>query len=381
MSWRQSFVFARETEYGKGHDPEEMLGYWYQPPPASSFKYTYSRDGRNLTQVGQRTWKEVAYGKVSGSWQWTFPLDYDYLEPFLFVYDTYSFATNETTLGYHSFSRSEEGITPSFCVRVKTLHRAVGGQGDQFDDLYGCMVTAMKLSVSAGNSQIMVSLNGVFTDMVTGVEGAPTGVLGALDYTHRPNNAVRFACFYIGDEAIADVLSVSVQSKTNISTVHSILNPVARSRCDKGSSYLFSCTIFSKTPAVLRQRVYTGGYSADRATNRTGLAPIPQVSLISEDGDNKMTVVVEDVVVRSMGFNEEDGLLVDTLDSVDCRNVSLAIRNNIPYQYDLSRNALGEYNTDPQGNPRPIIEESGQNMVTINIEGHLTLSETYTTEG
>lgn len=381
MSWRQSFVFARETEYGKGHDPEDMLGYWYQPPPASSFKYTYSREGRNLTQVGQRTWKEVAYGKVSGSWQWTFPLDYDYIEPFLFVYDTYSFATNETTLGYHTFSRTEEGIAPSFCVRVKTLHRAVGGAADQFDDLYGCMVTAMKISVSAGSSQVMVSLSGVFTDMATGVVGAATGILNSLDYTHRPNNAVRFACFQIEDEAVADVLSVSVQSKMNIDTAYSILNPIARARCDKGTSNLFSCSIFSKTPSVLRQRVYTGGHSAGRSTNWTGLAPIPQVSLTSEDGENRAEITVEEVVVRSMGFNENDDLMTDTLDSVDCRNISLTIRNNVPYQYNLSRSAVGGYNTDPQGNARPIIEETSQNMVTINLEGHLTLSETYITEG
>lgn len=381
MTWRQSFVFAREIEFGKGHNASEMLGLWYQPPPGSKFSYTYSREGQNLVQTGQRTWKEFAYGKVSGSWQWSFPLDYDYIEPFLFCFDNYTFVTEESTTGYHTFSRTEEGLTPSFTVRVKTLNKAVGGTGDMFEDLVGCVVTSFKLGSTAGSSQIMVSLGGIFTDMSQGTEGFATGTLRGLDYVHRPNNAVMYSCLYIGDTAVADVVSASVQSKNSVNLIYSVLNPIARSRFEASTSNMFSCAIFSKEPSVLRQRVYTGGYSTDRATRWTKLAPIPAVTLRStaEDG-SELRILAEDVVVRSMGMRDDGQVLYDVLDSTECRALTLTVTNKIPYQYTLCMNSAGKYNTAVQGNYRPILIETAPGDITSRAIGHFTSSESYLTE-
>lgn len=381
MSWRQSFVFSKETAFGKGHDTAEMLGQWYQPPPGSKFSYTYTREGQKLVQTGQRTWKEMAYGKVSGSWQWSFPLDYDYIEPFLFCFDKYTFITDESTHGTHRFSRTDEGVTSSFTVRVKTLNRAVGGPGDMFEDLEGCVVTSFKLSSSAGSSQIEVNLGGIYTDMSQGTAGYAVGVLDRLDYVHRPNNAVRYTCLYIGENAVADVTSVSVQSKNSVSLAYSVLNPIARSRYEVSTSNMFSCTIFSKDPSILRQRVYTGGHVADRSTRWTKLAPLKEASFRSitegEDPD-AMKITVDDVVVRSMGIREEGQTLYDVLDSTECRALTLEFTNKIPYQMNLSRTEAGIYNTEVQKNGRPIITESaGAILIPSGLEGHFTNSSIY----
>lgn len=383
MTWRQSFVFARETEFGKGHDTSEMLGMWYQPPPGSKFSYTYSREGQKLVQTGQRTWKEIAYGKVSGSWQWAFPMDYDYIEPFLFCFDKYTFSTDEATRGVHKFSRTDEGLTSSFTVRVKTLNRVVGGPGDMFEDLVGCVVTSFKMASSAGSSQMMVSLGGIFTDMSQGSEGYAIGTLDNLDYVRRANNAVRYTCMYIGEDAIADVSSVSVQSKNSVNLAYSVLNPIARSRYEAATSNMFSCAIFSKNPAVLRQRVYSGGHVADQRTRWTKLAPIPEVTFRSATDDKNpdtLRVTAEDVVVRSIGMRDEGQILYDMLDSTECRTIAITVTNKIPYQYTLCMNSAGRYNTITQGNYRPILVEDAPGDITSRAPGHFISSGTYLTE-
>lgn len=393
-SWRQSFVFCREQEYGQGHDPVDMLGYWYQPPPGARFSSTYTRDGKKLRPVSARTWKEMNYGKVSGSWQMQFPLDYDFMEIFMFVYDTYEFepAVNGTygkTLGRHSFRRTDDGVTPSFCVRRKTLYRPVGADGDLIDELYGCLVTACKIEVNGGDSRVMVHLSGVFADQALGVAGSVTGLLDGTDYRLRDKNPIQYSCMHIGDEPVSDVMNLSVQMKNSVSLKHGVLVPVARTYSEDESSNTFSCVVFAKDSALFRQRVFTGGYGYGYDTHGEMSAPLPLVKLISgiDKGAHRgcsLTVSVTDVVIRSMGWGSDGSVMTDRLDTVDCTSISLVVENDVLHRYDLYQDIRGDLNLDlsdlsqPENYVMITQYETPQNKVVVNEPDHLMLSSTYT---
>lgn len=382
--WRQSFVFCREQRYGQGHDPMDMLGYWYQPPPGAKFSSTYTREGKKLRPVSARTWKEMNYGKVSGSWQMQFPLDYDYMEIFMFVCDSYEFApavkdgVEIEGMGKHTFKRTDSGVTPSFCVRRKTLYRPVGAEGDLIDELYGCLVTSCKIDIRGGDSRMMVYLSGVFADQALGVAGAITGILDGTDYRQRRKNPVQYTCMHIGDEPISDVMELSVQTRNNITLKHGVLNPVARTYSEDESGNALSCIVFAKDPALFRQRVFTGGYDYGYTTRGEMSAPLPVVKLISGRDDCSLTVTVTDVVIRSMGWDGESTVLTDKLDTVDCTSISFEIVNEVPYRYDLYQDIRGNLNLDlPE--KYAMITQYGtfQDRVDVKEPDHLMLSETY----
>lgn len=395
--WRQSFVFARELEYGGGQDVTDMFGYWYEPPPGAKFSSTYTREGTKLRPVSARTWTEMNYGKVSGSWSMQFPLDYDYMEIFMFVYDSYTFVpvadgNDHATYGRHIFKRTDGGVTPSFCVRRKTMYRPVGADEDLIDEIYGCLVTACKVSIQSGTSQAMVHLSGVFADQKLGISaGLVTGILNGTDYRKRIPNPVQYSCLYIGDEPISDVLALSVQMKNTVVLKHGILLAVARTYTEEESSNTFSCTVFAKDSKTFRQRVFTGGYQYGNSSYNEMSLPLPELTMRSsastEDEQihrnlSNIQFKVTDVVVRSMGWDADSTVLVDKLDSVDCTSISIVVENLVPYRYDLSQNVRGELNIKVEDLTHPeeyvmIYQDPSTDRIVCNAPGHLMLSETY----
>lgn len=391
MVWRQSFVFSRETQFGKGHDAYSMLGMWYAPPPGSEFKCSCAREVNKFTEVGRRVWKDAAYGKISGSWTWTFPLDYNYLEPFMFVFDSYVFqpipanAVNPS-YGKHTFKHTDEGITPSFCVRIKTLYAVVGGEGDEVTEVMGCLCTGMRITSNAGESWSKVTLQGVCTDFSSDVGGDELTVLAKTDYTNLEDSKrlVEYMCMKIvdtdseGEETLTPlgaVGSMSVQTTNSIVQKYSILNPRARSRVEESMSHQVSCSVFAVNPTMLRHRVYSGGVKSQAKFRYDRVMPLPKMCIEANKSirgveDIKVKISITNVVIKMMQFMDESPKIYDVLDSADCTDISLEVINEVPCKYDVYATGIvtGEYPI--------VIRDENKDMSEWNVVGqHLIVSE------
>lgn len=82
---RKSMVYAREAEYGKGIGPGE---YWMPAPPGTFTSHSHNRSTNRIDAMGSRKYDTIAYGAESGSFNWSFYLDYEYLDPLRLMFHT-----------------------------------------------------------------------------------------------------------------------------------------------------------------------------------------------------------------------------------------------------------------------------------------------------
>ena len=394
MGYRQSFVFSKEVNFGKGHDAYNMLGMWYAPPPGSEFKCSCAREVQKYTEIGRRVWKDAAYGKISGSWTWTFPLDYNHLEPFMFVYDSYTFQpifNNEASgerpiLGRHIFKHTDSGVTPSFCVRMKTLYSPVGGPGDEVTEVYGCLCTGMRITAEAGNSWSKVTLQGVCTDFSSDVGGDELTALAKTDYTDLEGSKrlVEYMCMKLVEEdsegneiktPLGAIGSMAVQTTNEVVQKYSVLNPVARSRAEESMSHQVSCKVFSVDPTMLRHRVYSGGVKSQARFRYDRVMPLPKLCVEATQQvmatEISVKISITDVVIKMMQFMDESPKIYDLLDSAECTDISLEVVNEVPCKYDTY--ATGEVVT---GQYPIVIRNDDEEQEAWNVVGkHLIVSE------
>lgn len=373
---RMSFVFAVERRYRGGkHD----RGDWLSPPPGSYFSSTGTRQTTPLYTTGSKKWDAVAYGGYEGTWEWTFMLDYNYLEPLALAFDTvndmyvadeiYDNIKDEETYTY-TFRKNNCGRVPSFAVRRKILHRVAGGEKDEMVELEGCLVTAISFSRSASTSQYQVQMSGVYAN-----ETMTIGKLESTDYEPHAGHLVEYTCVAFGEEGnqsidelyrpkiVAYTDSVSISIQNNVNTIHSTCSPFAQTYYEGRNHFQISTSCYSINPEHYKTRMYSGGGDPSAREPMTkGLTPLKKMYIFSYDGayvpkadtelgdyglgiesafkesERNLVFTLKDLVIKSMKWtNGDGGKLTDSISSVDCRDLVLIIKSGRP---KLFRNTL-----------------------------------------
>lgn len=359
-SHRMSFVFAVERRYRGG---EYDRGGWISPPPGSYFSSTGTRQTTPLYTTGSKKWDAVAYGGYEGTWEWTFMLDYDYLEPLALAFDTvngmhvadegYDKFKDEETNTY-TFKKKDCGRVPSFTVRRKILHRVAGGKTDEMVELEGCLVTAISFSRSASTSQYQVQMSGVYAS-----EKMVLGKLETTDYEPHDGHLVEYSCVAFSESnqlidtlhlpklvAFTDSVSISIQN--NVNTIHSTCSPFAQTYYEGRNHFQVSTSCYSTDPEYYKTRMYSGGGDPSvREPMTKGLTPLKKMQIFSYDGtyvpigdyavgiqeafeksDRNLVFTLKDLVIKSMKWtNGDGGKLTDSISSVDCRDLVLIIKS------------------------------------------------------
>lgn len=346
---RQTFVFAFEDQYAVA--PKN--GIWLLPPPGSYFTSSHSRDAERVNEVGRKKWADINYGKVTGTWEWAFYLDYNFLEPFLAVFEDYSKSSYEydengntwDSYAVHTFKKSEDGTVPSFTVKRKQLNRIVGGDYDEESYLYGCVCTTMKMSQQAGTSVTQVRMSGIYSYD----EISKDKILESLDRVDgRTYNFVEYTCAYAdgSDDAWGIVNNWAIQVGNSVRGIYGICNPYARSYYEGQTSNVFSMTVLSNSPDILRRRVLTGGQSgSDTGPRWQGAAPMGQINLRSTKDKTvningteytlqlSMDIEITDCVVNAMSWGGGEDKIMDQLSGGKSQDIWIQFVNEFPYDY------------------------------------------------
>lgn len=409
---RQSFVYSLEADghYGEGKCSSYK---WVAPPPGSYFNSTHNRQTSRIQSTGSKYWDTVAYGALSGQWEWTFTMDYKYLTPFLFVFERYQVDPvdasgnpvaddAQTKVGYrYSFSKVNYDKVPSFTVRRKILNYMAGGPvySDEMVELRGCVCKSFRFSKSEGSSQVNVTMTGFYAD-----EKMVTGELSSTDYQDYTGALTEWMCMYISDDgtnydymANTDNLGVSVEN--NAAGVFNTCSPFAKNYYEGLSNFSFTTSCYSTNPDQYKKRLYYGGYkgwtgSTDNATGQPltarpqakGMRPLPYIKLLSYNGstraasqDDEVSVtsaisssnyisefLIEDCVIKSMTWPKGNGgALQDSISGAECKKISLAITikdDRIEFDPSVATVIHQVTSTDPVSN----ISRTGTECTTDN---------------
>lgn len=372
-SVRMSFVFAPEDEFKSGIGEKA----WIAPPPGSYFSSTGTRQTSAIYTTGSKKWETTAYGAYSGTWDWTFMLDYHYLEPLMLAFDTVNgkkwvenptyetFTSNDHTF---VFKKGRTGRVPSFTVRRKILHTVAGGDTDELVELYGCVVNTISFSRSASTSQYQVQMSGTYAN-----EEMTLGDLGETDYQPYDGELVEYSCVSIADDAsddfaksiyVANTDSISVSLQNNTNMVFNTCTPFATQYYEDRNQFQISTSCYSTDPQAYKTRMYSGGFTNEKLKPMSkGLKPMEKmfISTFNEDcaefegtSDEKLhnafkastkslLFEINKLVVKSMKWVNGDGSkLTDTLSSVDCRDITLTIKCNDGNK-SLFKNSMNSY--------------------------------------
>lgn len=362
-SVRMSFVFAPEDEFKGGIGSKK----WIAPPPGSYFSSTGTRQTSAIYTTGSKKWETTAYGAYSGTWDWTFMLDYHYLEPFLLAFDNVYIDNSDkpkiwgkdsTYDDYNGsifkFAKGQTGRVPSFTVRRKILHRVAGGKEDEMVELKGCVVNTISFSRSASTSQYQVQMSGTYAN-----EEMTLGDLEETDYQSYDGELVEYSCVSIADKAedefkhsnyVANTDSISVSLQNNTNMVFNTCTPFATQYYEDRNQFQISTSCYSTDPKAYKTRMYSGGYANDKMKPMSkGLKPMEKMFISTFDkdcaevdgdttddklhnaftkSDKYVLFEISKLVVKSMKWVNGDGSkLTDSLSSVDCKDITLTIKN------------------------------------------------------
>lgn len=350
---------------------------WWCIPIANHFSFTPSRQAESLYGTGDKFREAVSYGYFTGSWNLSFTLDYEHLEPFTMIFEDYSdpvVATvdvtaqdgsttkkdkivkvdgNEVKLYKITLGKKNSARVRSFQFRVKQLNHIAGG--DEYDDeiitLTGCVAKQISVSRSAQSGQATVEMNGVFVDYKTEV-----GKLTQTDYTdYSSTHITEYSCMFLGDISegnyVADVDAHSFAVENSIGQVYSTCKGTASNYWEGRVGFQWNAQTYSNGPSKkFRFLPNSGGY--DRTHTQPmckGLKPTPTVTFTTFNGmvcgndtgsttadqsikgahDNSvrsMDFVFKDSVIKSITYPKgEGGKMSDSLSSVDCGNMSMTV--------------------------------------------------------
>lgn len=364
---RGSFVFCRERKFRAGKDEKDC---WIAPPAGSFLSTTHSRSTQKLFSAGSKYYDTVAYGQMSGTWEWTFTLDYDYIEPLFLIFEgveidhTTDKTTNKTVSTY-TFKKVNNLKVPSFCMRRKVLNDLTTGFAGKVDDetieYYGCVVKTARLSKSAGASQVGVTLSGFYCD-----ESMKLSNLTSTDYQEYNGEIVEFSCLFAGDISnenyVANTESISLGIENSAAAIYTTCTPFAKDYSEGQTSYTFGTTCYSDDPDRYKTRLYGGGVrksGTDISPGAKRMKPIPEMNIISytseldddafgSESDNKIAttyaasdksscMTLTDVVIKSLTWQKGDGSkLQDQINSTEFRKFSLTIKNHLGLNVDDS---------------------------------------------
>lgn len=347
---RKSMVFGREGKF-KGGTTE-----WIAPPPGTFISCGHNRTTSRINTTGCKTFDTIAFGQMTGSWEWNYTFDYDYLEPLLLVFDEYDCTEitdengNETGLYRHTFSKVNDKRVGSFCMREKILNSIAGGPegSDEVVDRYGAVVKAIRFNKSSAEGPISVTQSGFYSD-----ERMLKGELDGTDYKVYDGHLAEFMCLFIGDEAsketyVAMTETLNVSLENNASAIPIVCTPFAGGYHEGLTQIAFSSTAYANDPSRYKQRVYSGGFdnTATRPMSKN-MAPIKRLIMKSynattldangdvdldksmADSTRSVTFIIDDCVIKSLTWQKGDGSkLQDQISSAECRNLTIEVVND-----------------------------------------------------
>jgi hypothetical protein len=349
-SIRTSFLFSLEDTYGGGIGSGNA---WIAPPPSSYFDHTNKRQTTRLQSTGTKRFDTIAYGKLSGSWNWKFVLDYNYLEPLALMFDGFDpeAAPTATTIGgqtvyQYVFNKRDYKRIPSFTVRRLQLNRMAGGGPDEIETLTGCVCETVKFVRAAGTSQWQVTMSGFYSD-----ESMELGQWDGTDYQEYQGNLVEYACLFIENLQNADYManteSLEITISNSAEAIYNVCSPFAKQFSEGTTTYQYSVVAYSNIPANWQQRVFSGGI--DNTATRPwakGMAPIPTAHIISYNQElgegvstwreafnsspNRMDFEMSQCVVSSLQWQSGEGeRLRDSISSEECRQIAITALSNV----------------------------------------------------
>ena len=365
---RQSFVFQLEDKFGAGK--MSTLG-WLAPPPGSFFDSTDNRQTTTLYGSGDKFRQNVAYGQFAGSWNWTFPLDYHYLEPLMLAFESvndkvFSKRSDRETFGSlvnnkFVFKKVNTRRVPSFCVRRKISNKMVSPDSlDELDELLGCFVQQVSFSRSNATSQWQVNLSGVFADKTTVLGELPT-----LDYAEYDTDLVEYACLFQGDGVVDDnyvayTQAISMAVNNNGAAEFNTCSPFAVIYHEGKAQFQFSTTMYAADPLKWKMRTYSGGIdNTHRRPMAKNLRPMDTITIAAYNesitdnpaihtmaqafnaSDTSLKLTIKDAVLKTMKYPNGDGSkLVDSVSSVDCSSMELEIKPHVTGYNLLTTNVI-----------------------------------------
>lgn len=291
---RKSQLIVLEKEFGKGRPSDAD---WIHVPPGSFMQFTANRTVTRINTSGNKFFDSVAYGQFRGKWDWSFVLDYNYLEPLLLVFDSYSckkfkrtrtrnttsdpwgewsdWATwgneslvNTDTLEYdtcyeHYFTKKNGNRVPSFAVREVILH-GVAGNEDYFPDeirfIKGCVCESIRFSQASGNSQMNVTMTGFYVN-----EEMHRVALNATDYEDYENTdglAEYFCLFldkFVDPYYVANTESVGLDINLSTAPIANTCCPFSQQFYEGYTTFQFNTTCWANDPKRYKERMYRGG--------------------------------------------------------------------------------------------------------------------------
>lgn len=309
-------------------------------------------------------WDTFAYGVLQGSWEWTFMLDYNYLEPLALVFEdwqpnasnTYKGTLNgvpnneQQTPDYYTyeFAKKDAGRIKSFKIRRIVLNEMTGGPTDEMEVLNGCVCKSITFSRSAGASQVQVTMSGFYAS-----EEMTLGTFAFTDYKSYEGNLVEYSCLFMNDhsnppveEYVANTESVTVSIDNSAEAIYNVCSPFAGDYFEGITDYTFSTTAYSNDPSHYKQRVYSGGQSLEKMPTSPmckGLKPLSGLSikamnLSCDNGSDwstnwsaatqRMEINITNCVIRSLQWQSGDGSkLQDSISSAECQKIVFKFRS------------------------------------------------------
>jgi hypothetical protein len=356
---RKSLVYQKETAFGEFKDGDTTG--WVHPPIGYHFSFTVARQAEGIYGTGDKFREAVAYGPLSGSWNLSFVLDYDHLEPFDMIFENCEDVTetndkNETkTIGF-KFTRKNSTRVNSYRFRIKQMNHTAGGgeSDDEIITLVGCVAKQMSVSRSASSGHATVEMNGTFSNMKT-----ETGRLDSTDVDDSGNGGTitEYSCMFLGDISssnyVADVDAHSFTIENNIGLVYSTCKAFASTFYEGRTAVQWNAQTYSNGPTgKFRFLPNSGGY--DRTHKQPmckGLKPAPTVTFTTfngamckndtaksttadpsienahDDSEKYMDFVFTDSVIKSMTYPKGEGSkMSDSLSSVDCKGVTITVK-------------------------------------------------------
>jgi hypothetical protein len=382
---RKSVVFAPETTFGSGEpDYAHADGLtqdkpYCQFPPGTFISHTGARQAQSVYTTGSKRRAGAVYGSFSGTWNISFPFDYNYLEPLTMIFEMTATAdvTNDafdpfTQLGTTSGTSYPSGSTlrffrkdnskrvKSFVIREKILNEMAGGSigSDEITTLKGCVAKSFNVTRSASGSQMNIEISGVYSDQKTEL-----GSLDATDYdmSTTMDGLAQYSCMFMDgitdDDYVGDVDSHSFSIDNNANLVYNTCTPIAKQYYEGQTNVSWNAQTYSNDPAKkFKLRPNSGGYKgsdwpvlqplgkglkpmtyATWATYSTSLRDQPAGSTIDtykeaiQASDHSFVACAKNSTVKSMTWQKGDGSkMMDSLSSVECDEIRLRIVNKSP---------------------------------------------------
>lgn len=358
---RKSIVFKKiGSDFGSTDaitKADETTG-WSVFPPGTHFSFTASRQAEGIYGTGNKFREAVSYGAFSGSWNLSFILDYNHLEPLEMIFEKVTSnvpdASSTETSATFTFEKANTSRVGHYAFRIKQMNEIAGGPSgsDEVVTLYGCVAKQISISRTAQSSQASVEMNGTFANMRTQL-----GKLASTDYKEYADDTeiTQYSCMFMdsfGDSNyVADVDSHTVTVENAVNFVYNTCKAFATGYFEGRTTIQWNAQTYSNDPQnKFRLRVNSGGVDSTHLRPMCkGLKPMSKTifttysgTTCSDDKSNEygegiveahdkskysMDIELTKSVVKSITYPKgESGKMSDALSSVDCAGIKITVK-------------------------------------------------------